>query len=264
MRLLVTFLVAFLVALAVSSCTPAPPSANSGYQLFLLAGQSNMAGRGGVADEDRTAHPRVLALSKEDMWMPAAEPLHFDKPIAGVGPGKAFGAAIADAFPADTIGLIPSAVGGSPVAAWRPGAYYAPTDSHPYDDALRRLSAALPNGELKAVLWHQGESDSRPELAPAYRDELAALIDRFRAAAENPDLPILIGQLGRFQEKPWDQWRSEIDRIHRELADADPFVIYVSSEGLSHKGDTLHFDAASSRALGRRFAEAYLSLVNPQ
>jgi hypothetical protein len=29
----------------------------------------------------------------------------------------------------------------------------------------------------------------------------------------------------------------------------------VTAEGLTHKGDTLHFDAASARELGRRYAE---------
>ena len=37
-------------------------------------------------------------------------------------------------------------------------------------------------------------------------------------------------------------------------------VRYVSSEGLAHKGDSLHFSAAAARTLGRRYAEAYLAL----
>jgi len=36
---------------------PVPP-----LQLFLLAGQSNMAGRGTVEPEDRVPHPRVWLL----------------------------------------------------------------------------------------------------------------------------------------------------------------------------------------------------------
>ena len=47
--------------------------------LYLLIGQSNMAGRGEVAKEDRTPHPRVLKLDKKDEWVPAVDPLHFDK-----------------------------------------------------------------------------------------------------------------------------------------------------------------------------------------
>ena len=34
------------------------------FHLFLLAGQSNMAGRGIVEEQDRVVHPRVLTLSK--------------------------------------------------------------------------------------------------------------------------------------------------------------------------------------------------------
>jgi hypothetical protein len=44
------------------------------FHLFLLVGQSNMAGRGKVAEEDRKAHPRVLMLTKENRWVPAVAP----------------------------------------------------------------------------------------------------------------------------------------------------------------------------------------------
>ena len=54
----------------------------------------------------------VGKLDKQNRWVPAVPPLHFDKPrIAGVGPGDGFGQALAEAFPKKTIGLIPCAVG---------------------------------------------------------------------------------------------------------------------------------------------------------
>lgn len=36
---------------------------------------------------------------------------------------------------------------------------------------------------------------------------------------------------------------------------------FVSSEGLTDKGDLAHFDAKSARELGKRYAEAYLELI---
>jgi hypothetical protein len=35
----------------------------------------------------------------------------------------------------------------------------------------------------------------------------------------------------------------------------------VSADGLKHKGDKVHFDAASYRELGKRYATAYLKLM---
>ena len=50
------------------------------------------------------------------------DPLHFStKTGAGVGPGLAFGKAMADANPQARIGLIPCAVGGSSIKVWVPG-----------------------------------------------------------------------------------------------------------------------------------------------
>lgn len=238
------------------SQTPPPDR----FHLFLLVGQSNMAGRGDVTADDQRPHPRVLMLSQEGQWVPAVEPMHFDKPVAGVGPGRAFGIALADASPDITIGLIPAAVGGSPIDAWRPGAYYEPTASHPWDDALRRAQRAMRDGTLQGILWHQGESDATADLAPAYASKLHDLVVRWRAALHAPDVPFIVGQLGRFADRPWHAFKEDVDRAHRALPATVPLAAFVSADGLGHGGDGVHFDAESARVLGRRYAEAYHSL----
>lgn len=239
---------------------PALPAKDK-FHLFLLVGQSNMAGRGIVAAEDKVPPARVLMLSKAGEWVPAVDPLHFDKPAAGVGLGRTFGIEIAAATADVTIGLIPCAVGGSPIDAWRPGEFYQPTRSHPWDDAIRRAKLALQSGTLKGILWHQGESDSSRELAPVYERKLHELIARFREELKAPAVPFIAGQLGQFAEAPWTEYRQQVDAAHRALPAKVKNTAFVSSDGLSHKGDKVHFDSESYRELGRRYAKAYLELV---
>ena len=237
-----------------------PDKAN--FHLFLLVGQSNMAGRGKVSDADQVPHPRVLMLTKEGTWAPAVDPLHFDKPkVVGVGLGRTFATKLAESQPDVTIGLIPCAVGGSPIAVWEPGAYYKPTDSHPWDDAISRAKRALKDGTLKGILWHQGESDSKPGLAESYEMQLHRLVARFRDELGAPKVPFLVGQLGQFPERPWNDERKLVDAAHRRLPEQVETAAFIPSTGLSHKGDEVHFDSESYRELGRRFAKAYRELT---
>ena len=231
-------------------------------ELYLLIGQSNMAGRGQVGEEDQQPHPRVFALDQSLNWIPATEPIHFDKPaILGVGPGLAFGKAIAEARPDNEIGLIPCAAGGSPIATWTPGGYWYQTDSHPYDDALRRTRHAMEDGMLCGVIWHQGESDSTPERVLFYADRLCALIRSLREAFDNPTLPFVAGTLGDFFVERREEGK-QINQILRKLPEQVPHTACVESTGLVHKGDDLHFDTTSARELGHRYAEAMLQLLS--
>lgn len=229
--------------------------------LYLLVGQSNMAGRGVVEEQDKTPHPRVLMLSKEGKWVPAIDPLHFDKTAAGVGLGKTFGQIVAEANPGVTIGLIPCAVGGSPISTWKPGAFYSGTKTHPWDDMAKRVELALPAGTLKGILWHQGESDSNDKDAPGYEARLHNLVTRFRELVKAPDVPFIAGQMGKFDDVPWSPDKTTVDKAHQDLATKVPHTAYVSAEGLKHKGDKVHFDSASFRELGKRYAEAYLKMT---
>ena len=116
--------------------------------VYLLAGQSNMAGRGVVEAQDRVPEPARADARSPMTWVPAVDPVHYDKPIAGVGPGRSsrsrWRARDVDA----RIGLVPAAVGGSPISSWEPGALDPATNTHPYDDAIARARVAIRDGRL--------------------------------------------------------------------------------------------------------------------
>lgn len=256
------FPLVFPLLAAALSAAPALP-AKKDLHLFLLAGQSNMAGRGTIkalTSAEAAPDPRILAIDTEIAWRPAMDPLHWDKVGAGVGLGKFFARAVADKTPGVTVGLVPAACGGSPISVWEPGKYFEGTKSRPYDDALARARRAMQDGTLKAILWHQGESDSSPQAAPLYEKRLVELIDRFRADLNAPDLPFIVGQLGQFPGKPWNAHQTEVDRAQRAVAAKVKNVRYVSSDELTATRDKLHFETEALRVFGKRYADAYLQL----
>ena len=227
------------------------------FHLYLLIGQSNMAGRGVLTPEYRNiSNSSVVMLSKDDKWVEASHPLHFDKPkIAGVGPGLAFGLQMAEANPQVKIGLIPCAVGGTAIESWEPGAMDRVTKKYPYDDMIERLRIAMKSGVVKGIIWHQGEANSTPERSVGYLKKLTTLINRLRKEVGNKDLPFVVGELGKYRET-YQLVNDQLIKLPEEVNN----TAVASSEGLVHKGDNTHFDAASATELGKRFAKQMILL----
>jgi hypothetical protein len=241
-----------------------PPTRKEKFKLYLLIGQSNMAGRGYVEAQDTLLNRRVLRLNSAEQWEVAQDPLHFDKPAAGVGPGLAFGRAMAAQDTSVTIGLIPGAVGGSGIDTWVPGAYFADTKTHPYDDALARARTALAAGTLAGIIWHQGESDTSPEKSTDYAPKLTALIARLRADLRAPNVPFVAGQLPVFPQGTTDA--GGVGRVNAALAGLGktvPHYACVPATGTTDRSDHLHLDAASARLMGQRYAAAMQQLQKP-
>jgi len=264
MNRLAVIVFAVFSAVSIAASTTAqdnqPPKAD--FDLFLLVGQSNMAGRGKVTEADQVPVEGVLMFNADQQWVPAVDPLHFDKPkIAGVGLGRTFGVEIAKMSPGKTIGLIPCAVGGTGIDVWKPDARDAATNTHPWDDAMVRAKAALKDGTLRGILWHQGESDSNPEKSATYEAKLHDLVSRFRDELNAPDVPFIVGQLGIFEGKPWDDAKHVVDKAHQDLPSKVNATAFVSADGLVDGGDKTHFDADSMREFGRRYAAAYRKLI---
>lgn len=228
-----------------------------GMHLYLLIGQSNMAGRGKVEPQDRQPHPRVLSLDKGGEWVTAVDPIHFDKPIAGVGLGRTFGVRMAELHREATVGLIPLARGGTSILAWQKGAEPHPQFGPIYADTVRRVRAALADGELKGILWHQGESDVKR--AGRYEELLLRFLRDLRRDLSAEDVPVVVGQLGKWREQDPKQREGVliINDVFRKLPQKIRPTAWVDSDGLTNKPDDPgHFDAASYREFGRRYAAA--------
>jgi len=222
-----------------------------------------MAGRGAVEAQDTVPNRHVLRLNPAGQWEVAKDPLHFDKPVAGVGPGLAFGQAMAAQDTSVTIGLIPCAVGGSGIDTWVPGAYFDGTKTHPYDDALARARTALAAGTLAGIIWHQGESDTSPDKSVEYAPKLVALIERLRADLHAPNVPFVAGQLSLFPQGTTDAGgvaRINAALISMSLSEVVSHYAVVPATGTTDRGDHLHLDAASARLLGQRYAAAMQQL----
>ena len=130
----------FGVALAMGLLSSVCPAGAEETMLFLLIGQSNMAGRGQLPQEPPPPHPRIFMFNATREWVPAKDPVHFDKPkMAGVGLCSSFARQVADRYPDARIGLIPCAMGGSALAEWMPGKKL-------YTNAVARTRAALNGG----------------------------------------------------------------------------------------------------------------------
>jgi hypothetical protein len=220
--------------------------APANLQLFLLIGQSNMAGRGKVTPADQQTNPRIFMLDKACAWVPAQDPVHFDKPkVAGVGLCSEFARCVAAKDPGARIGLVPCAFGGTSLDQWKPG-------SALYTNAVARMRVAAQSGRLAGILWHQGEADCAASKPATYPARFAAMIERLRQDLDAKDVPVVVGELGTFRSES-----APFNAMLPQVAAAVPRCAVVSAEGLDHGGDKVHFSAEALRLFGKRYFEAY-------
>jgi len=215
--------------------------------VYLLIGQSNMAGRAPFTEDEAKAIPRCFLLNGEDKWEPATNPFNRYSTIRkGLGmqkmnPGYWFAQRMLEAEPGISLGLVVNAKGGTRIEQWGKGTKF-------YDDAVRRAKAAQKTGTLKGILWHQGESNQgNPD---GYLGQLEKLVKDLRNDLGTPDLPFVAGQV-----KDLEPINKQIAKLP-ETVDATGFV---SSEHLTTM-DRWHFDAKSMKTLGEGYAEEILKL----
>lgn len=175
--------------------------------VFILAGQSNISGRGGVINHslrpgvvneswdgviprECESNPKILRLSGELKWVEAHEPLHKDIDVnntCGIGPGMPFANTVLKRDPSiGVIGLVPCAVGGTSISEWAPGGFL-------YKEMIKRTKAATRGGgKIRALLWYQGESDTKTlEDAKMYKVRLERFFRHVRHDLGLPNLTVI-------------------------------------------------------------------------
>jgi len=240
--------------------------------LYILAGQSNMSGRGRAQHEDIsqmsiTGKRQLHALDANCEWNIAnggfysyenyPDQMVFIKPEkVGLGPGLRFAQRVAEEMEGSSdIGLIPTAVGGSEIRKWHS------ETGELYKEAIKRTKEAQKSGVVRALLWHQGESDATESKCSLYAERLREVIAGFRRDLNAPDLLVLVGTLGsyldnHFAKNMFGKW-NVVNEQMRQVANEDDRVFLVEAEDLVCGGDNLHFSAVSAQYLGERYFDQY-------
>lgn len=243
---------------AVASAEDAKPR-----QIFLLIGQSNMAGRAAIEDVDKTPIAGAMLWNIGDKkWQPALPPYNLYSPsrkpvsMQRLNCGPSFVQAWKQLHPDVEVGIVCAARGGTRIGQW---SRKQPDSFKLYHHAVEATKAALATGgELKGILWHQGEGDSGEGLLPKYPAKLKELVANLRQDLGIKNLPVVYSQLG--------QWKPNYSAFN-EMILKQPGNIKntacVKTDGLKNF-DTAHFNSDAQRELGKRYATAMKQLTSKE
>jgi len=241
-------------------------------KVFLLAGQSNLAGRASGAeagaptgesairmDDVCSFASDVMAPHRSKGWVPlGVSPAHEGIVGPHFGPEIGFGRGLVEAKPHEPWAFIKHGRGATNLAEdWHPE---ATTGKQLYRDfikqvrsALARLEATGESGEIEALIWCQGESDStRCEWAEVYEQNLRRLFAATRADLNCATMPILLVLTGDGKADA-----ESVRQAQRNVASTDSRVTLVDADDLTLL-DHVHYDAPSQLKLGHRLAGTYL------
>ncbi len=248
------------------------PPTNSGYDVFLLAGQSNMVGYGSGIDSssDAATNGRIFQWdSATNQIVLAADPLYtYQGKQFFTGMGMTFAKAYLSSIPSNRqVLLVNSAIGATSFAdgTWIAGSGIGATTA--VQSANAAIAAAGPGARLAGILWHQGESDVQENGASAYQMNLQNLISYFRSniTGASTSTPFVAGEFApawlasQLANATYAPQQFAILENIRSLPDTEPNTAWASSALLPSDLSTglVHFSALSQRALGRRYAERF-------
>lgn len=279
MRRLHAILMMALAAGILWSAVPVDGAARSGqkkYDVFLCLGQSNMAGRGAMTEDDRKILEGVFLMKGDGTIVPAKAPMNIYSTIRkgvkmqGMNPAWEFAREMYKATGRPIL-IVCNARGGTSMGQWAKGSRkcgsfsekdgddeYLWGSSCPvfYDEAVRLARLARRKGELKAVLWHQGEANSGPNIVKYYMPALQKFVENLRTDLRMPDLPFFAGEINHAYSNSVN-----FNPVIRTIGEHIPNSWWISAEGCGSNPDNLHFSREGQILLGHRYAEKVLETV---
>lgn len=237
-----------------------------GFDVYLMIGQSNMAGRGEFVDKDTTEWIEgVWILDSIGQPVKAFAPLNRfstirkDIGLQGYNPAVKF-AELMHRRSGRKILLVVNARGGSAIGHWMPG------DKHNFhNEAVRRTRQAMAYGKLKGIAWHQGETDIQKHTRD-YVGKFNAMIRALRDSLGQGNVPVVVGQVGQWNWAPSSDIAVFNDSVIPAITEKVGACRYVTSDGLTRRYKDNerdpHFGRKSQIELGRRYADAMTELVD--
>ncbi len=236
--------------------------------LWIIAGQSNSAGygRGPCYDPPELG---IHLFNNAMKWTLAYQPLNDSTDTvhpenreggnSGQGPWMHFARIVKNTVNVP-IGLLQVSRGGSPLCFWNPN----DSGEHPLFDLLVRVHKEV-GGNVRGILWYQGESEANAESAPTYEKRFISAVKTWRETLKQPDIAVLTVQIGHWFDCPAaDQannraW-SVLREAQRSVPGHLPRVSVVPTIDLT-LSDGIHISPFGNLLLAQRVAQSALAVV---
>lgn len=257
----------------------------SGYDIIILAGQSNMEGRGtrdttldvDSVQVDQYGGYVTDSASYQTIVQGDISPLRHPGPTVNTNNYVGIGEYIARTYAANNLAggrkvlVVPVAYGGTSMVGgtptWNPG---SPGGTR-YEFAISQANLAIaaaqaadPSSALVAIFWHQGETDGDNTVTTAaYLSALNSLIAGFRARITGAaTVPFVMGSMVPEATRTHAGYPA-IHVAHLQGTLANTNVAFETGPS-GYTGDNLHFNAAGIRIFGPNFATALARVAKPE
>jgi hypothetical protein len=262
--------------------------AQNPVNIILMAGQSNMAGAGhygalspSIIERINRIKSRVSISTNGEIPIPIGftlSPHHLKKYgfAETFGPELFMALTLAEANPTQSYLFVKTASGGTSLyGAWNPNwtAEKAKASEKPHKQKLKlfeqhiiQVNQQLEELTLKntpykilALGWLQGENDAAREMrAVNYQHNLEALFSAYRQNLNQPNLPIIVGQInstyGNFTQGPALVRNAQKDVT---LNDPNSYLVATSTNpkwmDYPKHPDNVHYNTAGQINLGKAF-----------
>jgi len=200
-----------------------PPTPTTGVRLFILSGQSNMA---------------------------------------GLDPNVSFTPTVKKAYAREEVIVVKDAQGGRPIVRWYTGNPKNPGPLYVRMMKNVRKATAGKKIKSVVFVWMQGESDAigKGGTAAAYEKNLKGLIQQLRDDLKRPDTHVVIGRICDWRKT--DGVRI-VRKAQVDVAEADPLVACVDTDSVDRPKGNVHYTKKGYAQMGKLFADKAIELLKP-
>jgi hypothetical protein len=223
-----------------------PLAAEKPVHLFILSGQSNMAGM----------NP-MLGLVPEAKGLFPEQEVVFFKIAQGGKPIRLWVKEWNQIAGKHQVSVLNETQGGKDPSM----TFYRPILAQ-----YRSILEKHPDPASVTFCWMQGERDAREKLSAAYSDALQQLISNLRRDLGQPEMNFVIGRLSDYGTPDNKHWQ-KVRAAQVAIAEADKHGAWVDCDDLNNKlkdgvaRNDLHYTAKGYELLGRRFVRQARALV---
>lgn len=287
-----------LLLFALMIFTSSLVTAQDAVDVYILSGQSNMAGSGSksqLPEQWKATLPSIQYFDGKEFV--DFDPMSLNLNGGGrFGPEVGFAGTMASLHPSKKIYVVKFALSGQPLHAGFNGAKWMGEEPGPnrgtfypgtspedpnmgnhykrlkdqFTKAFAALKEAGLNPQLKGIAWMQGEADAKQEVsATKYDQSIALLKSRIEEDCQSGPVPFAMGQV--LPHIPWMERFTHRAEIRQAQEDADMRseserailgVWNVPTDGMPLLADTVHYDTTGQLMLGTSFALGVLEAQN--